>query len=220
VPQGSPSTSALSRHAIYQSFYLRSGAHAGAATPIAPPGRWPRITGRNGSSAFEIECVETPSVCACALLEPLWRVWTTRNCRRYCIHLMSPSTQTPTRLRVVKTWRDRSLLHRSPALARRLAQSNKDLRSRCCAARHASDRRSHPRTVPCSPLEGSAALYARRLRLSLMIVPLSQQAHARCGHAPFWARESTALRSLRQDVDKSISHHSRSHSRGGRDDHR
>ena len=102
----------------------------------------------------------------------------------------------------------------------RLAQSNKDLRSRCCAARHASDRRSHPRTVPCSPLEGSAALYARRLRLSLMIVPLSQQAHARCGHTPFWARESTALRSLRQDVDKSISHHSRSHSRGGRDDHR
>lgn len=42
---------------------------------IAPPGRWPRITtptGRHahGSSAFEIECVETPSVCACAL----WRV--------------------------------------------------------------------------------------------------------------------------------------------------
>lgn len=108
----------------------------------------------------------------------------------------------------------------TPALARRLAQSNKDLRSRCCAARHASDRRSHPRTVPCSPLEGSAALYARRLRLSLMIVPLSQQAHARCGHTPFWARESTALRSLRQDVDKSISHHSRSHSRGGREDHR
>ena len=72
MPQGLPSTSALSRHAIYQSFYLRSGAHAGAATPIAPPGRWPRITGRNGSSAFEIECVETPrpSVCACAL----WRV--------------------------------------------------------------------------------------------------------------------------------------------------
>ena len=141
-------------------------------------------------------------------------VWTTRNSRRYCIHLMSPSTQTPTlssRMGSVAA---------TPALARRLAQSNKDLRSRCCAARHASDRRSHPRTVPCSPLEGSAALYARRLRLSLMTVPLSQQAHARCGHTPFWARESTALRSLRQDVDKSISHHSRSHSRGGRDDHR
>ena len=178
-------------------------------------GRVRRITGRNGSSAFEIECVETPSVCACAL----WRVDNTQApTGRYCIHLMSPSTQTPTPCR--HEW-DRSAA--TPALARRLAQINKDLRSvrsRCCAARHASDRRSHPRTVPCSPLEGSAALYARRLRLSLMIVPLSQQAHARCGHTPFWARESTALRSLRQDVDKSISHHSRSHSRGGRDDHR
>lgn len=98
-------------------------------------------------------------------------VWTTRKRRRYCIHLMSPSTQTPTPCR--QEW-DRSAA--TPALARRLAQINKDLRSvrsRCCAARHASDRRSHPRTVPCSPLEGSAALYARRLRLSHDSSPLA-----------------------------------------------
>ena len=209
MPQGLPSTSALSRHAIYQSFYLRSG----AATPIAPPAAAYHGAATGAPRRLRLSVsrlrVSVPARCG---------VWTTRKCRRYCIHLMSPSTQTPTPCR--QEW-DRSAA--TPALARRLAQINKDLRSvrsRCCAARHASDRRSHPRTVPCSPLEGSAALYARRLRLSLMIVPLSQQAHARCGHAPFWARESTALRSLRQDVDKSISHHSRSHSRGGRDDHR
>jgi hypothetical protein len=165
-PQGLPSTSALSRHAIYQSFYLRSGAHAGAATPIAPPGRWPRITGRNGSSAFEIECVETPSVCACAL----WRVDNTQ--APTLMYTLNEPQHTNTDSDLCRQeWDRRSAA--TPALARRLAQSNKDLRSRCCAARHASDRRSHPRTVPCSPLEGSAALYARRLRLSHDSSPLA-----------------------------------------------
>lgn len=167
MPQGLPSTSALSRHAIYQSCYLRSGAHAGAATPIAPPGRWPRITGRNGRArrlrlSVSRLRVSVPARCGVP--------WTTRKCRRYCIHLMSPSTHDTNTDSVVSRM---GSVAATPALARRLAQSNKDLGSRCCAARHASDRRSHPRTVPCSPLEGSAALHARRLRLSHDSSPLA-----------------------------------------------
>lgn len=124
VPQGLPSTSALSRHAIYQSCYLRSGAHAGAATPIAPPGRWRRVSrAATGARRLRLSVsrlrVSVPARCG---------VWTTRKCRRYCIHLMSPSTQTPTLISVVKNGIGRCT---TPALARALlAQSNKESVSR------------------------------------------------------------------------------------------
>ena len=184
---------------------------------IAPPGRWPRITtptGRHahGSSAFEIECVETPSVCACA---PTVACGQHANRRRYCIHLMSPSTLTPK----LSSSRQGMGSVATPALARRLAQSN--IQKGVGVAPHGMRPTAAVTRAPFSALRWRAVpLYTLDVSVSLMIVPLSQQAHASCGHAPFLARESTALRSLRQDVDKSISHHSRSHSRGGRDDHR
>lgn len=152
VPQGLPSTSALSRHAIYQSFYLRSGgrSHRQAAT---------------GARRLRL------SVSRLRVSVPVRQLWRVDNTQMpTLLYTLNEPQHTNTETLVVKA---RNGIGRYTGASTAPSPKQYPIRSRCRAARHASDRRSHPRTVQCSPLEGSAALHARRLRLSHDSSPLA-----------------------------------------------